>query len=1550
DPYIEVALHALPSPDYIPGPEELEQAPPSPDYIPGPEHANDEIIAEDQPYAEDASPIAQSPEYVPESDFEAHPKDDDDEDPEEDPIDYLANGGDNGDDEEESSDDDEDDKDDEMDIEGGEEEEEEEHPAPADSVVVAPTATDQAPSAEETEPFETDESAATPPPHPAYRMTARITIPAPVPMPAWTDSEVVRLLAISSPPASPLSPWSSPPPKIPFPPLPPILSPPSPVEDRPGVTLPPQKRLGITLGPIYEVGESSSATAARPAGGLRADYGFVATVDREIMHDPQRELDEQWFVLTKDTLREALQITPVNNNQAFVPPPSSDALTNFVNELGYLKLVRNLSNVGVVTRTHIDYAERIWEEFTQSIHTFIEDKRNLTRHTSWKKKATLIVIPCIRFTKLIIHHLQRRRRFHPRPDSQLHLPNEEPVLGYLKFSAKGTKREVFGMPIPGKKRTLKSAAESVAEDAPAKEPQVAAEDADMEKALEESIKSMYDMPRGPLPPMVIKEPKSGKYQPLTEVPGKGKAKVSEEQVAHDLLSLQKPKKKSPADQYIFQRRASTPTGSSGHDESLYAMLGQSDSEEESEKVVPGADAGGQGQAGSNPDGNSKGQARPDPGNAGADEQTMPSPVVHDGSDREHMDLDVADVSPQPSTEQMDEWFPATTYLKVQENLKLTVEEQNPIMTKQLQKPETKVESMVSVTIQHDMSLIPPMTSSIIDLTSRPESPKVHQQIKATTTETTTTTLQPPPDQRQSTKEAMMMKRIGELEHIMANLIQENKGLEERLDKHEAYWAMQAPLRNRFRDLSEADMKEILHQRMWETESYKSHEDHMLLYEALKKSINRDYSQKLAQDLAEACKKKKKSRETPKTPSGSPPYQPPPPPPAGPSGASGAPGASGSSQVPPPPPPPSSANQENLEMDEDMAPDEQAQSSDDKDIGSAHIPKVNLRQDWWKPLEERPATPEPAWSILSSDLLVPKNNWASAPASKYSPPPEGSLLAQTGPAFEIVKVFHPDVIHLQYQMEECHKLLTDSVDDSILRYNVSKPLPLGGLPGQMKAAYYPDAGLEQMVPDQFWIEEECKYDIAAMYVKTRMRILSVVRIEVFFSYGYDYMKKIVLRQADLNEHVIAERDFKYLYPSDFEDIYLLHLQGHLNHLPSKDKKILTTVVNQWTRHLDQQDESRFKYEVLDQEGCGSEQGVHVRHSEAVEDKEDLPQSGELCWWTRQIWRLQTLEAYRIITSFWHSRLKCRLSHMCETLSNIDAHIEREQKKHLLLSGIEDSVMDQVAHKFNPLATQELLIESISTNLKLFDDSYATKAFNDSLEEHKQHKSGLENPIDFEEEILDADVQQNKAISLSEEEIALDVASSKGTMSSSGSEEEEGRVTHRVDKYRFEFFDDSYATKAKKWFNNSLEGLHNIYYEKYGKPATESSSGASSSRASGEGNQMIRLLNRLQEYIKKKARKDPSLAFEYERYVNSNFATLLHNSAFATFDLLGFWKVKESMYPVLSRMAMDIISVQDTSVTSESECSASERVLSIRRTHSGIFRDVYVFKGSLGRSRA
>ncbi|GKB33632.1 hypothetical protein Tco_0873033, partial [Tanacetum coccineum] len=121
--------------------------------------------------------------------------------------------------EDESSDDDEDDD---VDIE--EDEEEEEHPAPTDSTVVALPAVDHALSTEETRPFETDESAATPPPHLAYRVTARISIQDEPPTPFWPDIEVARLLAIHTPPPSPLSLWSSPLPQIPSPSLP--VSPP----------------------------------------------------------------------------------------------------------------------------------------------------------------------------------------------------------------------------------------------------------------------------------------------------------------------------------------------------------------------------------------------------------------------------------------------------------------------------------------------------------------------------------------------------------------------------------------------------------------------------------------------------------------------------------------------------------------------------------------------------------------------------------------------------------------------------------------------------------------------------------------------------------------------------------------------------------------------------------------------------------------------------------------------------------------------------------------------------------------------------------------------------------------------------------------------------------------------------------------------------------------------------------------------------------------------------------------------------------------------------
>ncbi|GKA02064.1 hypothetical protein Tco_0674729, partial [Tanacetum coccineum] len=254
--YIMAAYEVPPSPDYIPGPEE-PQSPPPLDFVPEPMYPEympqeDEILpAEEQPLPAAASPTADSPGYVPESDPEEEPEEDD-EDPEEDPADYPADGD---DDDDEDEDEDED------------EEEEEEHPAPADSVP------------------------------PVHRMTARISIRDEPSISLPPREEVERLLALTTPPPSPLTPLSSPLP-IPSPP------PNSPTHiEIPESCLPLWKRVRFASPtPSHEVGESSAAGAARqdrpaiarddPYSIAREDlYGFIDMVDVAPGHPMSRELD-----------------------------------------------------------------------------------------------------------------------------------------------------------------------------------------------------------------------------------------------------------------------------------------------------------------------------------------------------------------------------------------------------------------------------------------------------------------------------------------------------------------------------------------------------------------------------------------------------------------------------------------------------------------------------------------------------------------------------------------------------------------------------------------------------------------------------------------------------------------------------------------------------------------------------------------------------------------------------------------------------------------------------------------------------------------------------------------------------------------------------------------------------------------------------------------------------------------------------------------------------------------------------------------------------------
>ncbi|GKE77908.1 hypothetical protein Tco_1544028, partial [Tanacetum coccineum] len=159
-------------------------------------------------------------------------------------------------------------------------------------------------------------------------------------------------------------------------------------------------------------------------------------------------------------------------------------------------------------------------------------------------------------------------------------------------------------------------------------------------------------------------PKATKVTKPKGAKGNGKEKVSDEQAAHNLLILQPLKKKSPADQFIFQRRTPMTTEPSGHAESpsLDAEQTLTDSETESDEEVHVINAGVQdeGHAGQNPGEQDEGHTGPNPGKL--DEARLDQTLI-------------TDASKQQNPKKMDEEFTITAYPNVQENLKLPTEDQ-----------------------------------------------------------------------------------------------------------------------------------------------------------------------------------------------------------------------------------------------------------------------------------------------------------------------------------------------------------------------------------------------------------------------------------------------------------------------------------------------------------------------------------------------------------------------------------------------------------------------------------------------------------------------------------------------------------------------------------------------------------------------------------------------------------------------------------------------------------------------------------------------------------
>ncbi|GJZ88999.1 hypothetical protein Tco_0660781 [Tanacetum coccineum] len=796
------------------------------------------------------------------------------------------------------------------------------------------------------------------------------------------------------------------------------------------------------------------------------------------------------------------------------------------------------------------------------------------------------------------------------------------------------------------------------------------DDADLERAIKLSLDPAF-LPQGraPVGGVTIRDPVSETTSKLHEVVGKGKVVVTEEQVAHSLINLSK--KKRTTDQFILVRRDQTPpdstTGPSSQPEDdtsekvIHESSSTSDSERTESETETAAPKGDKDQGEIDSSTVTSGVSIP---------VSDPEPMNEDQTGSDSGKLHVSLAGPNP--EHMDDEFLATAYPKVHENLKLITDER--VID---DKPESHSGSMSSMKnlddtfnfgdqFLHDkpteddqekskvreesdstipdpshqtVTSTPPVIAPFTDVSS--SKPSLLVTPPPINTEATTITTSLP----EITPFIALQLRVARLEQEMSEVKKTDHSADvlasirsqvptavdnylgtklddallKVLERHtadliEKYSVLPGPesvknqesekspkeiikakkeqdeekqdstysIRSTDKvDLEEFDLKSALFSHMNKKKSANRNTTNYHLYHALMEALIADED---AMDK-EVADKITDTREA---------------------------GVDSSMHRSDP------ESEHSEQSSDDISKQDEGNDSDMEDTDNAHIPKVSTTT-WFKPIpeSERPATPEPEWTIPPNDFPEPEHNWANAYATTFKVLEENKLQKKT---CDIGSVF------LQYQMDECHKLLTNKVDLSNpeghqIPQNLNEPLPLGGPPGQvtiqpqfffnkdldylltgdkerkialsiskLKAARYLDFGLEELVPS-LWVESEREYDISAVYgithwwfrrkefyinkhsepsdreaVRSQMRILSVISVKVFEKYGYNYLREIILRRADYQEYKISEKDFKNLHPNDFEDLFLLNIQEKLNHLPKTDKISLHTAVNMWIRNL------------------------------------------------------------------------------------------------------------------------------------------------------------------------------------------------------------------------------------------------------------------------------------------------------------------------------------------------------------------------------------------------
>ncbi|GKA79988.1 hypothetical protein Tco_0786584 [Tanacetum coccineum] len=817
------------------------------------------------------------------------------------------------------------------------------------------------------------------------------------------------------------------------------------------------------------------------------------------------------------------------------------------------------------------------------------------------------VIPYCQFTKLIIYYLGSRHNIHKRPQSTVYITADDYPLDNLKFVSKGGVDEVFRMPIPKylitdaiqnpeyykkymemavrkphqltnmtgeevetKKKASKAgksiqsalakqpkpAKKTTSKPTPLnkiykrkrsnhlvnkadKEPQHASElhVEDDEYNLQRGIQTSLESLQVPVGRVVIHEPDPGFIRKLLDVEGKGKDIVSDEQRQTSVTQNEstRPSTQPQDDTSTNVVHDTSSLVDFTNDAETVTDMEQSNNETNTKILNIVEERGGEV---SNTVALEERTVELDEGHAGSDPGKTPESrpplkrklIEEDQAGSDPRQSHVAQARPNPKP--IHEYFIAIVYPEVHESLKLTTEEQVHIenqpsssgtlslmknleddftfgdqflndksIEEELRKAnvETKVESMVTIPIHQASLSVPPLSTPIIDLSPhKPVTTDPDLATRVSVLEKRSANFEQKNKLQDKTTQALASKVYKLEHHDLCSKI--DKQVNE-VVKEVVHNALQAPLRECFRELSEFHIKEILHDRMFESNSYRSHPDHTALYEALEVSMQREKNDELHETLTKSHKRRRDNQDPPLPPT--------------------------------------------------------------KDSDQSKKKKHDFNAD--------------------------------ALAKTYKDPEENKLLQKTRDMASFIQWYCKQIGK--------KKLVKADFEDQIdlmnpegnwVVHDMRKPLLLGGPPGQItiQAQYFFNKDLDYLVSvPSLWTESESDYDISSAYdishwwfkrkefyitrhsspsdrnaVRLHMNILSVSSLKTYSKYGYTFLKKIFLRRADYKEYKISKADFKNLHLNDFKDMYLLHLQGKLNHLSGANKVHLSTAVNLWTRNI------------------------------------------------------------------------------------------------------------------------------------------------------------------------------------------------------------------------------------------------------------------------------------------------------------------------------------------------------------------------------------------------